>query len=283
MQLSIVIVSYNTRDEILKAIASILETGNGLSYEIILVDNGSGDGSGAAVREQFPSVRVIESGVNQWFTGGNNRGMEVAEGDYVHSLNPDVVITPGALQTMVAYLDAHPEAGAVTSRMIFPDGRVQMICSRLASYVDLLLDYTLLGPLVNRWRANRRQKMWYSDWDRESDRAVEVAPDSNLMIRRSILDQIGHYDEDLKLYFTEDDLCRRILEAGTEIHYVAGATIVHDEHASVSTVQRLATQVYFSDLIAYTRKYFGRLAAITLAALVFPTRAAMYIKHSLSG
>ncbi len=283
MRLSIVIVSYNTRDDILKSIASIIETGQSIEYEIIVVDNGSSDGSVAAIREQFPAVRLIDTGTNLWFTGGNNRGIAAAQGEHVLSLNPDTVMHPDALQTMIAYLDAHPAVGAVTSRMIFPDGKLQMNCSQLAGYVDLLLDYTLLGPLVGRWRAKRRREMWYSDWDRESDHAVEVAPDSNLMIRKSILDTIGAYDEGLKLYFTEDDLCRRIIDAGHDVHYVAGATVVHDEHQSVSKVQRLATQVYFDDLIAYTRKYFGRAGALLLAGLVFPTRSAMYIKQSLLG
>lgn len=283
MQLSIVIVSYNTRDEILKAVESIIETSHDLEYEIIVVDNGSSDGSVDAIRGRYPSVQLIDVGKNLWFTGGNNRGIRAAQGAYVLSLNPDTIVHPGALQTMMAYLDTHPTSGAVTTRMIFSDGKTQMSCSRLAGYIDLLLDYTLLGPLVARWREKRRRDMWYADWDRESDRVVEVAPDSNLMIRQSVLAKIGLYDEQLKLYFTEDDLCRRIAAAGYEVQYVAGATVVHDEHASVNKVQKLATRVYFDDLIAYTRKYFGRIGAILLAGLVFPTRTAMYIKQSLTG
>lgn len=281
MQLSIVIVSFNTRDEVLDAIQSIIDTGQGLDYEIIVVDNNSSDGTETAIRERYPSVKLIQTGANLWFTGGNNRGVQAAQGDYVMSLNPDVIIRPGALQTLVAYLDSHPTVGAVTSRMVFSDGRVQMNCSQLAGYLDLLLDYTVLGALVGPLRKQRRRRMWYADWDRDSDRAVEVAPDSNLMIRRTVLDTIGLYDEQLKLYFTEDDLCRRIIEAGHEVHYVAEATVVHDEHASVSQVQRLATQVYFDDLIAYTRKYFGTRGALLLAGFSLPTRTAMYIKQSV--
>jgi GT2 family glycosyltransferase len=180
---------------------------------------------------------------------------------------------------MVAYLDSHPDVGAVTSRMIFGDGALQRNCSRLATYTDLLLGYTFLGLLFRSRRNRQRQVMWYADWDRESDRAVEVAPDSNLMVRRPILEQINYFDENLKLYFTEDDICYRIRQTGREVHYVAGATIIHDEHASVSQVQRVATRVYFNDLIAFTRKYYGGLRARLLAALLIPTRAAMLIKQ----
>jgi GT2 family glycosyltransferase len=281
MRLSVVICNFNTRDALAGALESLQATAGALAYEIIVVDNASKDGSAAMVRERFPSVKVIESGANRWFTGGNNLGLRAAQGEYVWILNPDTTIRPNAAQTLIAYLDSHPEAGAVTSRMVFRDGTLQRNGSRLAGYTDLLLGYTFLGVLLKPWRDRRRRVMWYADWDRESDRVVEVAPDSNLMVRRPILDQIHNFDENLKLYFTEDDICYRIRQTGCEVVYVADATIVHDEHASTSQVQRLATHVYFNDLIAFTRKYYGRPRALLLAALVMPTRTAMLIVQSL--
>jgi GT2 family glycosyltransferase len=281
MRLSVVICSYNTRDALAGALESLQATLADLTYEIIVVDNASRDGSATMVRESFPGVEVIESGANRWFTGGNNLGLRIAHGEYVWILNPDVIVHPHTAQTMLAYLDAHPDAGAVTSHMIFRDGTLQRTTSRLAAYIDLLLGYTFLGVLLKPWRDRRRRIMWYADWGRDSDRPVEVAPDSNLMVRRPILDQINYFDEQLKLYFTEDDICYRIRQTGHDVVYVASATIVHDEHASTSQVQRLATHVYFSDLIAFTRKYYGRPRALLLAALVMPTRAAMLLMQSL--
>jgi N-acetylglucosaminyl-diphospho-decaprenol L-rhamnosyltransferase len=281
MRLSVVICNYNTRDALAGALESLQATLADVAYEIIVVDNASRDGSAALVRERFPGVNVIESGANLWFTGGNNLGLRAAQGDYVWILNPDVIVHPHAAQTMIAYLDSHPEAGAVTGRMIFRDGTLQRTTSRLAAYSDLLLGYTFLGVLLKPWRDRRRRIMWYADWGRDSDRPIEVAPDSNLMVRRPILDQIDYFDEQLKLYFTEDDICYRIRQTGHEVVYVAGATIVHDEHASTSQVQRLATHVYFNDLIAFTRKYYGRPRALLLAALIMPTRAAMLLAQSL--
>ena len=263
MRLSVVICNYNTRDVLARAL-EVLAADDGRSQSR---DHCRGqrlerrqrrDGP----RASFPGVKLIESGANLWFTGGNNLGMRAAQGDTVWILNPDTVIHPNAAQTMIAYLDAHPDAGAVTSRMVFQDGPLQRNGSRLATYTDLLLGYTFLGVPLKPWRDRRRQIMWYADWDRESDRVVEVAPDSNLLVRRAVLEQIGYLDEKLKLYFTEDDICYRIRAAGCDVVYVAGATITHDEHASTSQVQRLATQVYFNDLIAFTRKYYGRRARV---------------------
>ena len=281
MQLSTVICNYNTRDELARALQSLLDHAGTLAHEIIVVDNASHDGSAEMVRQRFPTVRLIESGENRWFSGGNNLGMRAAQGDYVLILNPDTIILPGALQTLVAYLNEHPAAGAVTARMTFADGRLQRNCSQFITYADLLLGYTFLGVLLRAWRNQRRAVMWYSDWDRESTRAVDVAPGSCIMARRAILNQIDHFDERLKLFFTDDELCQKIAGSGAALHYVAEATIIHDEHASLNQVPRLTQRVYFEDLLTYTRLYIGSLQAGLLAGLLVPTRAAMNLKRLL--
>ncbi len=283
MKLSTVIVNYNTRDKLARALESLLVAGGVAQHEIIVVDNASADGSAAMVRERFPSVRLIEPGVNRWFSGGNNLGIYAAQGEYVHILNPDTVVLPGALPAMIAALDADGSLGAVTSRMTFEDGTLQRNCSRAVTYADLLLGYTFLGALLPGWRDRRRARMWYAEWDRESDRDVEIAPGSNILARRDVLLAIGGFDERLRLYFTEDDLCVRIAAAGRALRYIAGATIIHDEHASTIPIQRLATRIYFDDLITYTRLHFGAGRARLLAALVRPTRAAMALRQRLRG
>jgi len=112
MKLSTVIVNYNTRDELARALESLIAAGGVAQHEIIVVDNASTDGSAAMVQERFPSARLIEPGENRWFSGGNNLGFRAAQGDYVHILNPDTVTLPGALPAMIAALDADPSLGA---------------------------------------------------------------------------------------------------------------------------------------------------------------------------
>lgn len=279
MKLSTVIVNYNTRDKLARALESLITAGGVPSHEIIVVDNASTDDSAALVQERFPSVRLIEPGANRWFSGGNNLGIRAAQGDYVHILNPDTVTLPGALPAMIAALDADGSLGAVTSRMTYDNGTLQRNCSRRVTYADLVLGYTFVGALLPGWRDRRRAQMWYAEWDRESDRDVEIAPGSNILARRDVLMGIGGFDERLKLYFTEDDLCVRIAAQGGAIRYIAGATIIHDEHASTQSIQRLATRIYFDDLITYTRLHFGAAQAKALAALVRPTRTAMSLKQ----
>jgi len=275
MKLTTILCNYNTRDALARALESLLATQGDLAAEIIVVDNASRDGSADMVRQRFPAVNVIESGANRWFSGGNNLGLRAAQGEYALILNPDTILPPGALARLVAYLDEHPAVGAVTPRMTFADGTLQRTCSRFPAYGDALLSYTFLGVLFPRWRERRRRAMWYEGWERDSTRAIEVAPGSCLMARRAILAQIGYFDERLKLFFTDDDLCRRIVGTGAAIHFVAEATIVHDEHASLRQVPRLTQHVYWADLLTYTRKHHGRAAAWLLAALLLPTRATM--------
>jgi N-acetylglucosaminyl-diphospho-decaprenol L-rhamnosyltransferase len=279
MKLTTVICNYNTRDELAHALDSLQAHAGNLAHAIIVVDNASSDGSAAMVRDQFPTVQVIESGANLWFSGGNNLGMRAARGEYVLILNPDTIILPGALQTLVAYLDAHPAVGAVTSRMTFADGTLQRNGSRFADYADFVLTYTPLGVICRGARERRRRAMWYADWDRDSTRAVEVAPGSCLMMRRHLIEQGILFDERLKLFFTDDDLCRQIIGTGAAIHYVAESTIIHDEHASLDQVPRLTRRVYFADLLAYVRKYHGAGRAWLLALLLVPTRIAMQLAN----
>lgn len=280
MRLSTVICNYNTRDDLARCLESLEQTSRDLPHEIIVVDNGSRDGSAAMVRERFPDVTLIDTGANLWYSGGNNQGIRAARGEYVLLLNPDTVIVE-SLARVVAYLDEQPGVGAVTAQERFADGRVIFTASRLAGYADFVLSYTLVGAILRGWRERRRRRMWYDGWGRDSTRPIEVAPGSFLMARRDILARIGGFDERLKLFFTDDDLCRRILATGAAIHYVAGYWLVHDEHASIDQVPRLTQRVYFEDLLAYTRKYHGGPAAWLLAALLIPTRIGMALKRRM--
>jgi GT2 family glycosyltransferase len=281
--LSIVIVNYNTREPLRRCLESILAHGGTLDLEVIVVDNASKDDSAAMVRQVMPQAKVIEPGRNTWFTGGNNIGLQQVTAERVLILNPDTVFQPQTLQTMLAYMQAHPEVGALTCQMRFPDGGVQPTGSLVPGYVDLLFGYTFLGVLFRPWRDARRKRMWFEGWQRDTSRAVEVIPDSNLMAPTALLRQIGCFDETMKLYFTEDDLCRRILQSGHQVYFLAEALLLHEEHASTKLVQRLASQVYFQDLLVFSRKYYGAPATLVLQALIWPTRHLMDLAQLLRG
>ncbi|MDZ4768503.1 MAG: glycosyltransferase family 2 protein [Chloroflexota bacterium] len=281
--ISIVIVNYNTRAALRRTLDSIARESGDLRIETIVVDNASKDDSAPMVRESFPQVIVIEPGHNTWFSGGNNLGFARASGETILILNPDTIVQPGLLDTMLTYLRAHPRVGAVTPQMRGLDRALQRTCSRAPRFVDLLLGYTFVGVLLSGWRERRRAVMWYGSWERDLTRPVEVAPGSCILARREVIAAVDGFDARLRLYFTEDDLCRRIVDAGYAIHFLADGMILHEEHASIRLVQRLASRIYFDDLIVYAHKWMGGAAALLLRALIVPTRVAMDMAQRARG
>ena len=281
--LTISIVSFNTRDLLERTLRAALADTRGLKAEIIVVDNHSHDGSGEMVRDRFPAVRLIVNADNFFFTAAHNQAMELSRGRHVLILNSDVEIHAGTLPTLVDYLDTHPEVGIATTKMVFPDGRLQRNCSRFASFASLLLDYTFLGFMLASRHQRIREHFWYADWDRLSEREVDVAPGSFLMVRRSAIEAAGKFDERLRLYFGEDDWCQRIQQAGFKIIYLPTGKAIHPEGASVHQVKRLARRIYFEDMRIYASKYFGPWRAWWLWLLTRPTYWAMVLKTILQG
>ena len=283
-ELSILIVNYNTRAKLAECLDSLLAHQGGLALEILVVDNGSKDASAELVKGYPAPVRLIHEGTNTWFSGGYNLAFEQARGEFVFILNPDTIVLPDTLSLLVDYLRQYPNVSAVTCRMEYPtDRELQRTCSALPRYLDLVLGYTFLGALLPFWRDARRQRMWYSAWERDSTRAVEVAPGSCILARRSLLQTVGVFDPRQRLYFTEDDLCWRIQQAGGTIHFVAQAILLHYERSSVQQVQRLASRIYFEDMLVYCRNRYGVLRTLLLGALVAPTRWLMDMVQRLRG
>ena len=283
MDLSIVVVSHNVRPLLEETVAAALADSSTLDAEVILVDNASSDGSAAAVEARFPAVTVVENSENRYYTAANNQGFALARGSFVLVLNPDAEILPGTLPPLLDALEDRPDVGLASCRMLWPDGRVQHNCCAERSYRSLLLDNTVLSPLLAPWRARTRSREWYADWDRQSEREVGVLPGSFLLVRRRVLDEVGGLDEGLRLYFAEDDWCARVRQAGHGVRYLPLGGVVHPEGASVRQSPRLARKLYFEDLERFTAGRFGRPRARLLAAMALPLRVGLEAAGMLRG
>lgn len=266
VELSVVIVNYRSA-EYLRACLPAFDSCP-LPLEIIIVDN---DGSARDVVKPFPRVTYLPQPVNRWFCGGNNIGIDAAHGQYVMLLNPDTVVQPHALENMVAFLDSHPDYVGVTTQMRYPNGKIQKTCSRVPTYAYLLLNHTPLGWLLAGQRVRINAHHWYNDWSRDTARDVEVLPGSCLMMRRGDL----RLDNDLLLYFPEDTLARQFYNG--KFCFLADAFILH--HEKSVTQSWAATQVYFHDLLVYTRKQHGVAAWLLLSVLSRPLLWGMAIKR----
>jgi len=227
----------------------------------------------------MPDAKVIEPGHNTWFSGGNNLGAAQASSEYVFILNPDTIIQPNTLTLMLDYLRAHPSVGAVTCQLRGLDHTLQFTCSRVPRYGDLLLTYTFLGLLLSPLRDHYTARMWYTGWQRDITKAIEVAPGSCIIARRTLYERIGGFDETLKLYYTEDDLCKRMLATGCEIHFVADVLLLHEEHVSTRHMQSAARHIYFDDMLIFCSKHYGALPALMLRLLTMPTLWLMELKQ----
>jgi len=234
MDLSVVTVSYNTRKLLRECLASVFSTlGSGLRFEVIAVDNASSDGSVAMIQDSFPAVRVLANSENVGFAAGSNQGIRESSGRYVILLNPDTVATDGALAEMERLMEERSEVGAVGPSLLFPDGSFQHSAFTFPTLPMILLDFFPLNHRFLNSRLNGRYpRAWY---EKGEPFAIDHPLGAALMVRRSVVDEVGLLDEGFFMYCEEIDWCMRIKRAGWTILCCPAAEIVH--HVGQSTAQ----------------------------------------------
>ena len=248
IDLSIVIVNWNTRELLLRCLQSVYETAGCLEFEVFVVDNGSTDGSAAMVRERFPQVHVIANQENVGFAQANNQGIRQSHGRYVLLLNSDTETHPGALETLVDFMDAHPQAGAAGARLLNRDGTLQPSC------------HPMLTPGREFWRLLFLNCIWpratypMQRWDLRTPREVEVIKGACLILRREALDRVGLMDTRYFMYTEEMDLCYRLRRAGWRLYWVPEAEVVHYGEGSTRQVaEAMYVQLYRSKAQFYRK------------------------------
>lgn len=223
--LSICIVSWNTRSDLEAALSSVLEADPELQSEVVVVDNASADGSPEMVEERFPAAKLLRSPDNMGFARGYNLAAASAVGRHLFLLNPDTLTRPGALRALVGFLDSHPRAGAVGPRLLNSDGSLQYSCRRFPRPMAAVFRNTPLGRLFPRNRCTREYLM--TDYDHTQESEVDWVSGAAMCIRREAWEQVGGLDEGFFMYAEDMDWCWRAREAGWGVWYVPGAEIVH--------------------------------------------------------
>jgi hypothetical protein len=223
--LSVCIVNWNTRADLEQAIATVLAADAELVPEVVVVDNGSCDGSAEMVRERYPDVLLLAQGENLGFARGYNLAASKTTGRHLLMLNPDTAVRPGTLSVLVRHLEAHPQVGAVGPRLLNSDGSLQLSCRRFPRPMAALFRNTPLGRLFPRNRYAREYLM--ADWDHTTSREVDWVSGAAICIRRQTWEQVGPFDEGFFMYAEDLDWCLRAQQAGWQIHYLPEAVIVH--------------------------------------------------------
>lgn len=277
--LSVVIVNWNTlamlRDCLASVRASVRAGVGELAAEVIVVDNASEDGSAAMVEAEFPEVRLIRNAENRGFAAANNQGFAVARGRHVLLLNSDTIVHGDVLARSVAWLDAHPHAGAMGCRVLNSDGSVQLTCSMYPTVLNQLLQASGL------WKLRRPRffgRFLMTDWARDSERVVDTISGCYLLVRRRVIDAVGPLDEAFFFFGEETDWCRRMRDAGWQLVFAPVGEITHHGSASVRKLSHRRDVMLTEAKVRLHRKHGGFVpaAAVWLIAGVFNGSRALF-------
>lgn len=263
MDLSIIIVNWNTRELLAQCLASLPGATAGLISEVIVVDNGSTDGSPALVAERFPSVRLLTNGENLGFVRANNQALSLAQGRYVVLLNSDTMAPLASLTRMVQFMDEHPTVGAAGPKLLNPDGTFQ------GSYAY----FPTLGSVA--LSAAGLARRFYLPYDPspaprpdEVSHPVDWVPGACLLIRQTTLAAVGLLDEGFWMYSEDTDLCYRIHRAGWEVYYLPDVEIVHFGGASSRQCRPESVGRLYRSKLRFFRKHYGFLSTLLLSGVI---------------
>jgi len=270
VDLSIIIVNWNTRSDLSRCLASLRPCAARLDLEVVVVDNGSTDGSPQMVRREFPEVRLLPLGRNVGFAAGNNHALPRTSGRYRVLLNPDCIVHEGAMETLLAYADAHPECGLLGPRLLNGDGSLQPSCRAFPTIGALLFRNTFL----DRWWPDNPFARDYlmEGWEHDSPREVDWLSGACILARSEVVEQIGGLDERYYMYVEDMDWCLRAHRAGWQVVYLPTAAVTH--LIGRSSDQRPAAMIrqHHVSMVKYVAKHYG----IAAAALAWPLIAARY-------
>ena len=217
MDISIIIPSFNTKEILHNCLKSILENTKEISYEIIVIDNNSQDGSAEMVEKHFPLVKLIKNQENLGFAKANNQGIKIAKGKYFLFLNSDTVIKDKAIEKMVNFIENHKEIDAIGPKLLNSDKTIQpsagFFPNPLVVFVMLFLEHYFGGRFVRTSYSQLKQVDWVMG--------------AALMMKKEIVDKIGGFDEKIFMYYDEVDYCYRIRKSGYSIYYYPEAEIIH--------------------------------------------------------
>ncbi|RCS46356.1 glycosyltransferase family 2 protein [Bremerella cremea] len=223
---SILVVSYNTREETLACLASVYEQTKEVSFELIVVDNASSDGSAEAIEETFSDLTLIKSTENLGFAGANNLAAEKATGEYVLLLNPDTVILDQAIDRIVAFAQADSEMGVYGGRTLFGDLTLNAnSCHGAPTPWSLFCMGTGFSSLFRNSTFFNPEGL--GAWRRDSVREVDCISGCFLLIKRSIWEQLDGFDLDYFMYGEDTDLCLRARKLGAKCLIVPDAQLIH--------------------------------------------------------
>jgi N-acetylglucosaminyl-diphospho-decaprenol L-rhamnosyltransferase len=254
--LSIVIVNWNTRDLLRDCLKSVYESEGSFTFETVVVDNCSRDGSCAMVADEFPQVHVIESEINGGYAYANNLGLQHCHARYYLLLNSDTVLPPHALQQMLEFMDTHPEVGMAGPKLVLADGSLDLACRRSFPTVENSF-YKLFGlsHLFPKSRRFGRYNLTYLDPDETAE--VDSVVGAFMMVRGEVIEQVGGLDEAYFMYAEDLDWALRAKRAGWKVYYYPEVTVLHYKRKASEQNRDKANYEFWRAMYIFYRKHYA--------------------------
>lgn len=259
VDMSIVLVCWNNKTYLDPCLKSLYEGGLKSSFDVVVVDNGSTDGSQQMLAEKYPEVMVIQNKGNVGLGKASNQGIQATEGRYVLLLNNDTLVNGPALDVLVEYLDAHPDAGATAGKLLNPDGSFQSGFAPFSTLHEEFLIVTHIGEML--WTG------YPSHGDANEIIETGWMSSACLLVRRAALDEIGLLDESYFIYGDEADLQYRLNKAGWKVVFLPNSSIIHFGGRSMDRWKR-RKMVYRGKMMFYQKNY-GIFSTLLLRLMFF--------------
>lgn len=267
MDLSVIIVSYNTKELLKQTVQSVIDNAKDISYEIFVTDNNSSDGSVEMLKEEYPSVNLIESKENLGFPKGNNVAIKKARGRYILLLNSDTKVIGECLQNCVKYMDKNPKVGALGCKVELPSGKLDHACKRGFPTPEASLYYFLK---LHKFFPDKKK---FGEYTMSYVKDDEIAPVDSLtgafmMIPKKVVDEVGMLDEEFFMYGEDIDWCFRIKKDGYEVLYYPEEKIIHYKGSSSKKKKAKTTYEFHRAMILFYNKHYKEEYNALVATLV---------------
>lgn len=263
INLSVSIVNHDNRPMLDRCLASVIAHTHE-SHEILVVDNASPDGSADMVHDKYPGVRLICNSERKGFSANHNQALAAARGRYFVILNNDTELKPFCLDSMFAFMEKNPGAGALGPRILNPGGSLQQSVFRMPSLLVLFSNAFFLGRIFPRVRS----LAGYGDWPHDALSRVPFVGGACIMFPTDLLRALGGLDERFFMYVEDADICRRVRAAGREVVFFPDAELIHYGGGAVPQQSEASVRMRLESLHAYFRKHNGRAGEALAGALV---------------
>lgn len=266
---SIVIVSWNSEDEILDCVISIMNHTKEINFEVVIVDNNSSDKTAELLKESYGEksdlIKLIFNGENTGYTKANNQGIKTASGKNILLLNPDTKITDNSILKLNQKLNENERNGAIAPQLLNEDLSIQKSCRTFPRYFDMFCEMSLLSKIFPDSELLSNWKMNY--FTHNEERSVEQPMAAALMIKKKVLEEISYFDERYSMFFNDVDLCRKIKNCGYNILFFPEAKIIHKKGVSIYKDRLRMIRVWNDDCLKYFKKYHNNFIFYNLLLL----------------